>query len=70
MLTEKRGRGRPPVYPFRDMAVGDSIAMPAPAAADVKRIARNASQFGLRVGRRYQCSTDLATRILTVTRTQ
>jgi len=65
--TPRRG-GRPPVYPFNRMEVGDTATMPAPTAADVKRIARNASQFGIRYDRFIRCRTDRATRILTLTR--
>ena len=60
--------GRPQSYPFGNMAVGDSEQLPAPKPADVKRIARNASQYGLRHDRYYRCSTDRETRTLTVTR--
>lgn len=60
--------GRPPTYPFGPMAVGDSVDLPAPTAADVKRIARNASQYGTRHDRFYRCRTNTSTRITTVTR--
>jgi hypothetical protein len=60
--------GRPPTYPFRHMAVGDTVTLPAPTARDAKRILRNASQYGIRHERIYQCSTaDGAT---TVTRVE
>jgi len=59
--------GRPPTYPFRHMAVGDSITLPAPTSADAKRIRDNASQYGLRHKRVYQCRT-LADAVI-VTRT-
>jgi hypothetical protein len=59
--------GRPPTYPLRGMALGDSIALPAPTPADAKRIRDNASQYGLRHKRVYQCRT-LADAV-TVTRT-
>jgi hypothetical protein len=49
--------GRPPTYPFRLMAVGDSITLPAPTPADAKRIRDNASQYGIRTGRYYHCRT-------------
>jgi hypothetical protein len=60
--------GRPITYPFRSMAVGDTYTVEAPTAADVKRIARNASQYGLRHDRYYSCRTDRETRLMTVTR--
>lgn len=66
-MTERRF-GRPPTYPFPHMAVGATAAMPAPTPADVKRIARNASQYGLRHDRFYRCSTDRDTRTMTITR--
>lgn len=68
MTTASNTFGRPPIYPFRAMAVGDSIELPAPSPADVKRIARNASQYGLRTDRFYSCKTDRARRVTTVTR--
>jgi len=49
--------GRPPTYPLRGMALGDSITLPAPTPADSKRICRNVSQYGLRHLRYYQCRT-------------
>lgn len=70
MLTDRKTPGPKPTYPFRDMAVGDTVTMPAPTSADVKRLSRNASQYGLRCGRVYQCRTDAATRVMTVTRTK
>lgn len=59
---------RPPVYPFGRMDVGDTFDIHAPTPADVKRIAKNASQYGLRHDRFYQCRTDQKTRVTTVTR--
>jgi len=64
----ERRWGRKAVYPFGRMAVGDTATFPAPTADDVKRIARNASQYGLRHDRYYRCRTDRETRTLTVTR--
>lgn len=64
----ERRWGRKAVYPFGSMAVGDTATFPAPTADDVKRIARNASQYGLRHDRSYRCRTDTATRLTTVTR--
>jgi hypothetical protein len=50
------------------MAVGDTITLPAPDRAAAKRICSNASQYGIRTGRFYQCRTaDGAT---TVTRVE
>jgi hypothetical protein len=49
--------GRPPTYPFHAMNLGDVVQLPAPTSADVKRICRNASQYGIRTGRFYQCRT-------------
>jgi hypothetical protein len=39
------------------MNLGDVVQLPAPTSADVKRICRNASQYGIRTGRFYQCRT-------------
>lgn len=68
MHPDLKPLGRPPVYPFRAMAVGDTCTLPAPTSADVKRIARNVSQHGLRHDKGFRCKTDRATRLLTVTR--
>ena len=68
MTSETKFFGRPVVYPFRGMAVGDSVTLPAPQPKDVKRISRNASQYGLRHDRFYTCKTNTETRMTTVTR--
>ena len=60
--------GRPPTYPFGGMAVGDTSTLPAPTPADVKRIARNASQYGQRHDKVFRCRTDRQTRLMTITR--
>ena len=60
--------GRPRSYPLYEMAIGDTVDLSAPTPADVKRIARNASQYGLRHGRFYRCKTDREARVLTITR--
>jgi hypothetical protein len=52
------------------MAVGDQATIAVPTAADVKRVARNASQYGVRHGRFYRCCTDMTTRVMTITRDQ
>jgi hypothetical protein len=48
------------------MDVGEAVRLPAPTPADVKRVCRNASQYGIRTGRFYQCRT--ADGVTTVTR--
>ena len=60
--------GRPPVFKLLEMEVGDVKEFPAPTTADVTRIARNASQTGIRHDRYFRCSTNRKTRITTVTR--
>lgn len=60
--------GRPAVFPFRQMEVGDTFEIPVPTGADVKRVARNVSQFGIRYDRFYRCKTDRQTRIMVITR--
>jgi hypothetical protein len=50
------------------MAVGDTVKLPAPTAADAKRILRNASQYGIRHERFYQCRTERDS--VTVTRVE
>ena len=68
MKSGSKPFGRPPTYPLGPMAVGDCVTLPAPTGADVKRIARNVSQYGLRNDRYYRCKTDRATRLMTITR--
>ena len=60
--------GRPPVYPFGPMDIGDVVTLDVPTSADVKRVCSNVSQYGLRHGRAYACKTDRATRQMTITR--
>jgi len=64
----KDPRGRKSTYHLGSMIVGDMVTFDAPTKEDVKRIARNASQYGLRNGRFYRCSTDKVTRQITLTR--
>ena len=65
-MTSVSKFGRPATYPLGPMAVGDSVEMPAPTSADIKRIARNVSQYGLRNDRSYRCRT--ADGVTTITR--
>lgn len=67
-MTETTPQGRPITYPLRGLSVGEAATMPAPTAADVKRIARNVSQYGQRHKRYYRCKTDRVSRIMTITR--
>lgn len=67
-MTSVSKFGRPPVYPFSTMNIGESADIPAPTSRDVKRIAKNASQYGMRHDRFYRCKTNSETRITTVTR--
>lgn len=60
--------GKPRTYPLNDMEIGDVVEMPAPTGADVKRIAKNVSQYGERHDRSYRCKTNRETRIMTITR--
>ena len=48
---------RPMTYPMGDLAVGESVSMPADKPGDPKRIARNVSQYGIRKGRAYKVRT-------------
>ena len=66
MTSASKRFGRPPTYPLGPMDVGDHITLPAPTSADVKRIARNVSQYGQRNDRSYRCRTKDG--ITTVTR--
>ena len=40
-----------------DIAVGESVSMPADKPGDPKRIARNCSQYGIRHGKTFKCRT-------------
>ena len=68
MTSGSKPFGRPPTYPLAHLAIGEAATLPAPTADDVKRIARNVSQYGLRNDRYYRCKTDRATRLMTITR--
>ena len=68
MTEEPKRFGRPRTYPLHQMDVGDCAHMEVPTAADVKRVCRNVSQYGLRYDRFYRCSTDRKTRRMTITR--
>lgn len=59
---------RPSTYGLGTIEVGGVITMRAPTPADVKRIARNTSQYGLRTGKHFTCKTDRLIRITTITR--
>jgi hypothetical protein len=54
--------------PLRALDVGDTIHLEAPTRADVNRIHRNVSQFGLRNDRRFRGKINRQTRIITFTR--
>lgn len=60
--------GRPSTYRLLDLEVGEARDFEAPTTADVTRIARNASQTGIRHDRYFRCKTNKQTRITTVTR--
>jgi hypothetical protein len=48
---------RPMTYPIGDIAVGETVTMPADKPGDPKRISRNCSQYGIRRGRCYKVRT-------------
>jgi hypothetical protein len=48
---------RPMTYPMGDIAIGETVNMPADQPGDAKRIARNCSQYGIRKGRTYKVRT-------------
>ena len=68
MKPKPRPQGRPSLYGFSDLAVGESVDVHVPAPADVKRMCSNASQYGLRRGQGFRCKTDRQTRLMTITR--
>jgi hypothetical protein len=45
MILGSKRFGRPPTYGLGAMAIGDTVDMPAPTPADVKRIARNTTDL-------------------------
>jgi hypothetical protein len=44
-------------YPMGDLAVGESVSMPADKPGDPKRISRNCSQYGIRHGKAFKVRT-------------
>jgi len=60
--------GRPSTYKLLELEVGEARDFDAPTTADVSRIARNASQTGIRHDRYFRCKTNKQTRTTTVTR--
>lgn len=48
---------RPMTYPMGDIAIGETVTMPADKPGDPKRISRNVSQYGIRKGRCYKVRT-------------
>jgi len=44
-------------YPMGDIAIGETVSMPADKPGDPKRISRNCSQYGIRKGRCYKVRT-------------
>jgi len=44
-------------YPMADLAIGETVSMPADKPGDPKRISRNCSQYGIRKGRCYKVRT-------------
>lgn len=48
---------RPMTYPMGDLAVGESVSMPADKKGDPRRISKNASQYGVRHGKLFKCRT-------------
>ena len=66
MTSGSKPFGRPRTYPLAPMQPGDSVTLPAPTSADIKRICRNVSQYGLRHDRCYRCRTTDG--VMTITR--
>lgn len=48
---------RPMTYPMGDIAVGESVSMPADVKGLAKRTSRNVSQYGIRNGKAFKCRT-------------
>lgn len=44
-------------YPMGELAIGETVSMPADKPGDPKRISRNCSQYGIRKGRAYRVRT-------------
>jgi hypothetical protein len=40
-----------------DIAVGESVTMPADVKGSIKRTSRNVSQYGIRHGKAFKCRT-------------
>lgn len=66
--TAKRGRGRPAVYPFAELAIGARLPIMIDSPNNATCVRRNASQYGKRHGKRFSVSHDREANIMTVTR--
>ncbi len=60
--------GPKPRTPMPVMAIGDVYHVEVPTSADVKRVARNVSHYGIRHDKGFRCRTNLETRIMAITR--
>ena len=54
LKAQFNGKGRPPVYPWHLMDIGDSFLVPD---TTIKSMSAKASQTGARMSRRYECRT-------------
>jgi hypothetical protein len=53
----KQGRGRPSVFPFEDMEIGDSIFVPVKEAKDKSRAIGRAAMYARTHGVRFKTRT-------------
>ena len=66
-VSDKR-RGPKPKTPMVAMQIGDVYHVEVPTPADVKRVARNVSQYGIRHDKGFRCRTDRKPRMMSITR--
>ena len=66
--TTAARRGPKPRTLMPVMEIGDVYHVEVPTPADVKRVARNVSQYGIRHDKGFRCRTNLETRIMAITR--
>ena len=65
---EPKKMGRPPVYPFNTMEIGDTYTVHAPTSKDAKRVHRAASNYSDRHEKGFRGRMDRKTRMITFVR--
>jgi hypothetical protein len=60
--------GRSLMYPIDKLNIDDTLGIHVPTTADVKRVAKNVSQYGQRHDKGFRCKTNRKTRMMIITR--